>query len=179
MDYGRILFTCSALCVSQAACEVVVDFDRGKLDGAATQGPTPVPSAEDGAIAIEPDAANLDGALVQPEPGDASLSDAEAGPVDAGTPPAPDAAVSPEMDAALMADAGAADAAGEDAALPDGGGEDAAPPDGGGEDAAPPDARPDAGLAADAGEDGDVADAAEFDAAGADAGALEPGLDGG
>lgn len=163
MHYGRILFTCSALCVSQAACEVVVDFDRGKLDGAATQGPTPVPSAEDGAIAIEPDAANLDGALVQPEPGDASLSDSEAGPVDAGAPPGPDAAVLPEMDAALMADAGAGDAAGEDAAPADAAGQDAA--------------LPDAALAADAAED--VADAAEFDAAGADAGALEAGFDGG
>lgn len=45
------------------ACEVIADFDREKLDERRTIGPTPLPTL-DGAVALIPDAAQPDGALI-------------------------------------------------------------------------------------------------------------------
>ncbi len=174
MDYGRSLFTCSALCVLlQPACELVVDFDRGKLDAASSQGPTPVPRADDGAVAREPDAASADGALVQPEPPDAAAeSDAEASAPDAGdggAPQAPDAAP-PDAGVAFSDAAQAADAEMRDAFA------DAEPLDAFVDDAEPADA-----LANDADpiEAGEGEAAVASDAAAEDAALPEPGFDGG
>jgi hypothetical protein len=96
--------TSLALCIALAGCEVIVDFDRDKLDDQRTLGPTPLPNA-DGAIAVVPDAARADGALIGPDEEDAGALDAAL------------------LDAAL-ADAGdgaseSADAAGIDAATGD------------------------------------------------------------
>jgi hypothetical protein len=86
-----------------AACEVVADFDRQRLDEKRTIGPTPLPSA-DGAVAVLPDAATRpDGALVGPAERDAGELDAAA-----------DAAADASDDASTPA---LTDAAGIDAAL--------------------------------------------------------------
>lgn len=83
-----------------AACEVVADFDRQKLDEKRTIGPTPLPSA-DGAVAVLPDAAaRPDGALVSPTERDAGELDAAADAADAAADASDDASAPALTDAA-------------------------------------------------------------------------------
>lgn len=90
-----------------SACEVIADFDRGKLDEKRTIGPTPLPRF-DGAVAPMRDASRPDGALIGPPPDAAHEDDKDASIIEMG---GLDANAVPEVDTDQL-DASTADPAG-------------------------------------------------------------------
>lgn len=125
---GRLPLACAfLLLLGSSACELIADFDEGKLEQSRTIGPTPIPELDGSAIVADgsiiddaslvrpamPDAgdAALDSALADgASPGDAGEQGDGATPTDAAEPSDASAADANAADGSALEDASVADA---------------------------------------------------------------------